>query len=76
MMFNMFIKIGLQQGRHLSHKFNYKACELECVQHCKYLGVYFSASVTYSYMLKMNYKTAKLVGFFMNTWVKFTKFSM
>jgi hypothetical protein len=33
-------------GRHLRHKFKYKACELECVQHCKYLGVYFSASGT------------------------------
>ena len=35
-------------GRHLHHKFNYKACEPECVQHCSYLGVYLSASGTFS----------------------------
>jgi hypothetical protein len=35
--------------RHLHHKFNYKACEPECVQQCTYLGVYISASGTFSY---------------------------
>ena len=43
-------------GRHLRHKFKYKACELECVQHCKYLGVYFSASGTFSYAQDELYK--------------------
>ena len=43
-------------GRHLRHKFKHKACELECVQHCKNLGVYFSASGTFSFAQDELYK--------------------
>ena len=45
---------------YLCHKFKYKACELECVQHCKYLSVYFSASGTFSYAQdELNKKSQK-----------------
>ena len=50
-------------GRHLRHNFKYKACELECVQHCKYLGVYFSASGTFSYAQDELYKKSLKVYF-------------
>ena len=43
-------------GRHIRLKFNYKDYELECVQHCKYLGVYFSASGTFSFAQNELYK--------------------
>lgn len=43
-------------GRHIRHKFRYKEYELDCVQHCKYLGVYFSASGTFSFAQNELYK--------------------
>lgn len=43
-------------GRHLQHKFNYKDNVIECVQHCKYLGVHFSASGNFTYAQDELYK--------------------
>ena len=43
-------------GRHIKKKFGYKEYTLECVQHYKYLGVYFSASGTFSFAQNELYK--------------------
>ena len=43
-------------GRHIRLNFRYKEHDLECVQHCKYLGVYFSVSGSFSFAQNDLYK--------------------
>ena len=43
-------------GRLIQNKFIYKEYILDCVQHYKYLGVYFSASGTFSFAQNELYK--------------------
>ena len=43
-------------GRHIRLGFSYQGHELECVQQCKYLGVFFSASGTFSFAQNELYK--------------------
>ena len=44
-------------------KFNFDAHELECVQHYRYLGVYFSASGSFSHGIDEIYQKASKASF-------------
>ena len=50
------IMVFNKAGRHIHLTFNYKNHALDCVQHYKYLGVYFSASGSFSFAQNELYK--------------------
>lgn len=57
------ILIFNRAGRHISQKFSLNDCTIECVSRYKYLGLYFSASGSFSYAQEELYQRA-LKGYF------------
>ena len=52
------IMVFNKAGKHIKHAFKYQEHNLECVQHCKYLGIYFSTSGIFSFAQCELYKKA------------------
>ena len=50
------IMVFNKAGRHINIDFKYKEHKLDCVQHYKYLGMYFSASGSFSFAQNELYK--------------------
>jgi hypothetical protein len=57
-------------GRTIKHKFMYKNSELECVPNNKYLGIYFTASGTFSLAKNELYKKALKAFLSLNPGIK------
>ena len=52
------VMIFNKAGRHIKHNFYFNDMLIDCVQHCKYLGITFSASGSFSFAQKELYNKA------------------